>query len=67
MERSILTGKECTVKQLVAETKAITNALKRYNLQPIGYDPGVVAIDMEVKGRVPVEIPTWFLKRLMEH
>ena len=54
------------VDELIAECNLIRDALKKFNLLVIGYDPGVLVCDENDRGSgSTMDIPTWFLKRLM--
>jgi hypothetical protein len=52
-------------KELVAEVEQIRTFCATLGLKPFGYDPGVMCCDAS-NPELTVDIPLWFLKRLME-
>jgi hypothetical protein len=53
------------VDEIVAECAVIRECLEGYGLRVIGYDPGVLVCDAERPNSSSMDIPTWFLKRLL--
>lgn len=54
------------VKEFIAEADRIKDAMAKYDLHVIAYDPGVVVIDARRRYSAAIDIPTWLLKRMME-